>query len=250
MDGFEDKLQVGDVILTCGRGFALGSLPIRIANFFKRGYRDRGWTHAAIYIGNGEVVEAFPGGVVHRNFKESYLNGKFDLLALRRKKIAQQAIDKTVKFCVSAESKKYDFRALIYFALYNFIPQGWHFILDNEFWGKCFNVNDSYFCSELVATGFMEADAYCFENSPYKVMPIDFYNDIWFDTVVRFDRPEDSSFLNSIKNWIFRGLYFIAGFLCPLVLVALAVLIFLGLGAVLIAKAKSSASRQNQDSKQ
>jgi len=231
----EEKLQPGDVVLTCGRGFELGSLPIRTANFFKKGYGERGWTHAALYIGNGQVVEAFPGGIVCRNFKEFYSTDKFDLLALRPKKADAQAIVKVIAFCKAEVSKKYDWRALIYFALYNFLPAGLHFLLDKKFLGDCFNVNDSYFCSELIATGFQKSDSYCFENPPYKVMPIDFYNNIWFDVV---DRQVKQQGFNWLKDGFFFVLYVIAGIVCPLLLVALGVAIFVGLCAFVLAVAK------------
>jgi len=221
----EDKLKRGDVILTSGRGFALGSLPIKIANFFKRGYRDRGWTHAALYIGNGEVVEAFPGGIVKRNFKDSYLNEKFDLLVLRARKIDQSALEKAVAFCVSEESKKYDFRALVYFLLYNVMPHGLHFVLEKDFIGDCFNVNNSYFCSELIATGLKEADGYCFEKDPYKVMPIDFYNSLWFDEVEKAVKPEKLSLWFHVKSAFFRLMYFLAAIIFPFLLFFVAVLV-------------------------
>lgn len=224
----EGKLIQGDVILTCGRGFAGTSVFIKIANFFKRGYRERGWTHAAIYVGNGDVVEAFPKGIVRRSFKDAYLNDKFDLLVLRRKKIEQVALDRAVVYCVSAESKKYDLRALVYFLLYNFMPHGLHFILEKDFIGDCFNINDSYFCSELVATGMKEADAYCFEKEPYKVMPIDFYNGLWFDVIEKAVEPQKVSLWFHIKSGVFRLMYLLAAILFPFLLLLAAILVLIG----------------------
>lgn len=224
----EEKLNRGDVILTSGRGFALGSLPIKIANFFKRGYQERGWTHAALYIGNGEVVEAFPGGIVKRSFKKSYLNDKYDLLVLRPKKADQASLDKAVGFCVSEESKEYDFRALIYFLLYNVMPHGLHFILERDFIGDCFNINNSYFCSELIATGLKEADAYCFEKDPYKVMPIDFYNSLWFDVIEKAVEPQKVSLWFHIKSGFFRLMYLLAAILFPFLLLLAAILVLAG----------------------
>lgn len=221
----EGKLIQGDVILTCGRGFAGASVFIKIANFFKRGYRERGWTHAAIYVGNGDVVEAFPKGIVRRSFRDAYLNDKFNLLVLRRKKIEQAALERAVAYCVSAESKKYDLRALVYFLLYNFMPHGLHFILENDFIGDCFNVNDSYFCSELVATGMKEADAYCFEKDPYKVMPIDFYNDLWFDVVEKAVAPDKKSLWHYLKSGLFRFLYFLSAIVFPFILILAGILV-------------------------
>ena len=221
----ETKLIQGDVILTGGRGFAGTSVFIKIANFFKRGYQKRGWTHAAIYVGNGDVVEAFPKGIVRRGFKDAYLNDKFNLLVLRRKKIEQVALERAVTYCVSAESKKYDLRALVYFLLYNFMPHGLHFILENNFIGDCFNVNDSYFCSELVATGMKEADAYCFEKDPYKVMPIDFYNDLWFDVVEKVVAPDKKSLWHYLKSGLFRFLYFLSAIVFPFILILVGILV-------------------------
>lgn len=223
----EDKLKRGDVILTSGRGFALGSLPIKIANFFKKGYQQRGWTHAAFYIGNGEVIEAFPGGIVRRNFKESYLNGKHDLLVLRSRKASQEALERAVNFCASEESKKYDFRALIYFLMYNIMPHGLHFILEKDFIGDCFNVNDSYFCSELIATGLKNADAYCFEKDPHKVMPIDFYNQLWFDEVEKWVEDPKKSIWFHAKSALFRLMYLVAAVIFPFLMYLIALLVFI-----------------------
>ena len=228
LDLIERKIKSGDVILTCYRGMNWGSLPIKIANFFKRGYRERGWTHAALYVGNNTVVEAFPGGIVRRNFKDSYLNGTYNLLILRHKKANEEDLKQAVAFCVSEESKKYDFRALIYFLLYNFLPQGLHFLLEKDFIGDCFNVNDSYFCSELVSTGFKKADIYCFEKEPYKIMPIDFYNYLWFDIIERIEALENKkSFWYLIKSSIFRTLYLLAAVTFPFILVIVAILVLL-----------------------
>ena len=223
-----EKIMPGDVILTNGRSFELGSLPIKIANFFSRGYKDRGWTHAALYIGDGNVVEAFPGGIVKRNFASSYLNDKYNLFILRRKGASEEAIKKVISFCANDEGKKYDFRALIYFLLYIFLPVGLHFILEKDYVGNCFNVNDSYFCSELVATGFKEAGIYSFEREPYKVMPLDFDNDLWFDVVDKLESPKNENpTWHKLKAFVFRTLYLLAAIIFPFIIIFLGILVLL-----------------------
>ena len=227
-NALEEKLKSGDIILVCARKFSFQAVPIKIANFFKRGYRNRGWTHAALYIGNGEVVEAFSTGIVQRNFKETYLNNGFNLLVLRHKKALEKDLEKVINFCVQEESKKYDFRGLIYFLLSDFVPQGLHFILENDFFGECFKINDSYFCSELISTGFLKADVYCFEREPYKVMPIDFYNHLWFDVVDKFEVPEkQKSVWHKIKVGVFHALYIFSAILFPVILIIVAHLLLI-----------------------
>ena len=221
-----EKIHPGDVVLTSGARFELGFLPIKVANFFKRGYVLRGWTHAALYIGNNEVIEAFPAGIVRRNFEESYLRGSHNLLILRRRKASQDDLNKVVDFCVFAKGKKYDYRALIYFLLYDFLPAGLHFLLEKNYVGNCFNVNDSYFCSELVSAGFQEADIYAFEREPYKVMPIDFYNDFLFNVVHKIELPKkENRFISLLKGTIFRFLYIMTAILFPVIIILFGALI-------------------------
>lgn len=221
----EEKIQPGDVILTRERKFSWGSLPIRIANFFKRGFKERGWTHAAIYVGDGEVVEAFPKGIVRRKLKDSYLNDKYDLLVLRRKKANPDALKQAAKICSSEESKAYDCRALIYFPLYHFLPQSLHFILEKPFIEKCLNVEDAYFCSELAATGLQKTEIYCFESEPHKIMPIDFHNSLWFEIVEKINEVQKPSWWRKIGSFFTLLLYWILAITFPLLLIALGLVI-------------------------
>jgi hypothetical protein len=204
----EEKLKPGDVILTAHKGFKFESALIKIANFFKRGYKERNWTHSALYIGDGQIVEVFPKGAIQRKFRDGYLDNKHNLLVLRHKKASQEQLRKAIDFCVSEESKKYDFRGMFYFVAYDIMPEGLHFILENDFIGSWFKVEDSYFCSELVSSAFLAADAYCFEKEPAKVMPIDFYNHLWFDLVDKYQMPENrESLWYRTKASIFCTLY-------------------------------------------
>ncbi len=227
-DSILDIIKPGDAILTNGREIRWGSLPIKLANFFKRGYKERHWTHAALYIGDGQVIEAFPTGIVKRDLKESYLKGDFQLLILRHKNVSQTNLQKAIDFCKNSVSKKYDARALVYFLLYNLTPPQIHFILEDEFIGKCFNVKDAYFCSELVSMGLLVAGVYCFEREPYKVMPIDFNNKFLFDTVTKVDLSyKENRLIHSIKAAFFWLLYIVTAILFPFIVLVIAALIIL-----------------------
>lgn len=174
------RLQPGDVILTSHLGFS----PIKIGNFCKNGYSKRVWTHAALYIGNGEVVEAFPNGIVRRKLEEAYLaEKKSGLRILRKKHLPPEKAAQIVSFCAQTSGKPYDLRAIIYFPLANLLPPSLSFILTPGYLGHWFNQEDSYFCSELLSEAYEQADAYCFEREPFQVMPVDFDNSLLFDEV-------------------------------------------------------------------
>ena len=181
-----NKLQPGDVILTSHLEFSV----IKIGNFCKNGYGRRVWTHSALYIGNGEIVEAFPKGIVRRKLKEAYLDEKkTGLRILRRKHLPQDAVGRIVSFCTQAPGKPYDLRALIYFPLANLLPPSLSFVLTPGYLGHWFNQPGSYFCSELLSEAFEQADAYCFEREPFQVMPADFDNELLFDEVAVVEIP-------------------------------------------------------------
>jgi hypothetical protein len=214
-----EKIQIGDVVLTNRMGINWGSLPIKIANFFKRGYEERNWTHAAIYIGSGKIIEAFPGGIVKRDLNESYLQGNYNLLVLRHKNTTNEMLNKAIAYCTESKGLPYDFRALVYFLLYNIVPHQAHFLLDNDFMDLRFNVKNAYFCSELVSEGFLRAGIYCFEKAPYKVMPIDFHNDLLFDLVERVNiDSRNNGLLWNIKRALFFIFYLLSIFLFAVIL--------------------------------
>lgn len=185
----QDVLSVlfpGDVILTSRLGFNI----IKIGNFCKSGYRKRVWTHAALYLGDGDIVEAFPGGVVRRKLKDAYLSGeKVGLRILRRKYLTPDTAQHVVNFCAQAKGDPYDKRALIFFPLANLLPPSLSFLLTPGYLGSWLNQKKSYFCSELIGQGFRSVDAYCFEREPFQVMPADFANDLLFDEVATIHIP-------------------------------------------------------------
>lgn len=223
------KIRPGDVILTWGEGIGLFSLPIKMGNYFKKGpkgYKDRGWTHAAVYIGDGEIIEAFPSGIVRRNLKVAYLNGKFGLNILRLKNASEENIKKAIEFYIKEHGSKYDPRGLIYFIFANFIPPQFNFLIEDEYIGKLFNVNDSYFCSELVSEGFKRANIYCFERESYKVMPIEFDNELLFNRIYKCYLPrKENKSIYGIKAFFFNCLYIITAILFPIIIALLLALI-------------------------
>jgi hypothetical protein len=232
-----NKLIPGDVILTNQKGFHFCLQLIKLANFFKLGLGKRHWTHAAIYIGgtNHEIVESLQGvGVRRISLEKAYLDPKtHQLLIVRNKNITAAQLLQVINFCVDAaeKCKKYDLAALAYFLLYNLTPPQIHFLLGDAFLGKLFNLQDAYFCSELICTGLETAGAYCFEREPYKVMPVDFFNPLLFEQVngIIEEQPKGNRFIYSLKAAFLWGVYLIIAFLFPLLVMVFAI----GLGFII-----------------
>lgn len=182
------QLKKGDVILVSTRRFEWKSLPIKVANFFKRGIPNQVWCHAAIYSGEDKVIEAFPSGVEERSFSQSYLaNSNFALLVLRHKGISDDKIDQWVLNCRKEVGKKYDMKALIYFPLLIITPEVLRYILDSAYVEKLFNVSDAFFCSELVSSALLTTNEYTFSEKPSRVMPVDFYNELTYSKVLEIN---------------------------------------------------------------
>lgn len=179
-----DSMQPGDILVTSQKGFRPASLPIRFANFCRRGYVDRIWTHAAVYVGNGEVVEAFPTGIVARSVEDAYFKNDYNYVILRRKTAAcNVGFSKAVGFCRAKVGYKYDNKALAYFALMNIVPPTLRWTIDNPIVDKALNNADAYFCSELAGTALLETNEYCFDRPPQQVMPVDFKNEYCFEII-------------------------------------------------------------------
>lgn len=204
------KIKPGDIILTSARKFELPSAFIRIANFFKRGFNHRFWTHSAIYLGNEEIIEAFPTGVMFNNIRKSYLDRKdYKIKVVRLRNRPPAELQKIADNCrVIGKGEPYDFLALSYFVFSNILPPSLAFLLDDSAAGKSLNKADSYFCSELAATGLLKSNIYCFENEPHQVMPMDFDNELLFEPVAEKDM-EEKGWVQKQPEWLKRLGYFV-----------------------------------------
>jgi hypothetical protein len=181
-----EALKAGDVLLTSERGIVPAGVFIKLANFFSRGMACKDWTHAALYIGNGKVVEAVTDkGVRVADLASTYPAERFEILVLRQPRVDAESLARAVRFSREQVDAgyKYNWWGLAYFLFYNFIPAQVHFILDNEIIDAMFGITDAYFCSELVSDAFKHAGIYCFEREPFKIMPMDFANELLFKRV-------------------------------------------------------------------
>jgi len=223
-----DQLRRGDVILTAQRWADLGGVFIRLGNFFKRGFHERIWCHAAIYVGDGEIVEALPHGVEKNRLDEAYLNRDFNLRVMRYRNATPEQMEAAADFAVSKIGVSYEQKQQLYFVLNYCIAPSLRFALESPFFEKVFQDRGSYFCSELVAAAYQAAGAYPFERSPRKIMPLDFYNPLIFELAgERIRESDDRTHVGVIRNFLSYCVYLAAAFFFFAIDAALAIVLVL-----------------------
>jgi uncharacterized protein YycO len=221
-------LRPGDVVLTARRWTNLGTLLIRVGNFFKRGYRDRIWSHSAVYVGDGKIVEALPGGVVETDLQAGYFHQDRDLRVLRHRRMSAEEGEQVAAYAREAVGHKYDGRQELYFVLNDLFAPSLRFALESRFFDRVFAFRDAYFCSELVANAFYRAGVYPFEREPRKIMPIDCLNPLQFEEVgARLHAREEARPVRIVRNGLTFALYVTASLIGYVLnaLVALVVLV-------------------------
>ena len=172
-----DKLKIGDVILT-GKDSWGHSMPIQASNLLSNGEQNRYWSHATIYSGNGNIIEAQSNGkgVIETPLADHYFEGDFRLLVLRHNHLSEECLENVVDYCREKRDLEcdYDTWGVSFYALCAMVPpalSGW---LEEGVAGKIFNVDHAYFCSELIAEAFEKKAQKLFNRSAWRVKPLDF----------------------------------------------------------------------------
>jgi hypothetical protein len=211
-------LKPGDIILTNEVDSPSWYTPIiKISNFYKVGYGNRGWEHSVLYLGNDRIIEANPEGITESSFSESYLNCYCNFLVLRHRFAKSEDVEKVITVLTNLKGKEYDFGAFIYFIFYSIFPNSLHFLLGRDTDDSCYNVKDAYFCAELIATGLRYANVYCFERAPSKIRPIDFCNELIFEKVALYLEPDkDSKIVYRIKRTLMYVGYIFISIITPI----------------------------------
>jgi uncharacterized protein YycO len=166
----EAAMQAADIIVSTATGAA--SAVIRTGSFSR-------FSHAALYIGGGEVVEAIGEGVVKRSLTDKLLH---DTLAVvyRRKYLSSAQAGLVVQFAKRQVGKPYDFAGVAgasshttggFIARFLFIPIG--VVQDVGALSNMISPDSKFFCSELVLRAFQEADAPVTAGSPQTSAPGD-----------------------------------------------------------------------------
>jgi hypothetical protein len=179
-----DSLRVGDVILTGVNEWGVAA-PIQASNILSSSKKeeDRYWCHTAIYKGNGEIIEAVTEphegsdevGVIVTKLESLFRKGN-RLRVLRHRYLDEASLQRVVDYCQGKAAGKcsYDYWGVSFYALTSLMPpmlSGW---LESEFAARVFNVEDAYFCSELIAEAFTANGHDIFGRHPWRVKPLDF----------------------------------------------------------------------------
>ena len=119
-----ENLRKGDVILT-GKKQKTYSWHIKLSNVLTNGIDSQFWTHAALYVGNGQLIEAQPSGLRKCELKE-YFDENFLVKALRHKYIDDNAAEWEEIVSFSERTKndadyKYGYVGLFFYVLATFI---------------------------------------------------------------------------------------------------------------------------------
>ncbi|MBI3997256.1 MAG: hypothetical protein HY352_06330 [Candidatus Omnitrophica bacterium] len=166
-------LRKGDMVLT-GKQSIRDSWYIQVGNVLTRKLKHRFWTHAALYAGEGKLWEAQPEGVREANIA-FYLENGYYVRAFRHRYIQEvKVLDDLVTWCASKQRDGYDVRGAIFYACSTLVPLGFNFIFDTSWLAKLANVQDKYFCSELIVEAFEENGYPISPFDAWRVKPSDF----------------------------------------------------------------------------
>jgi len=110
-----DRLQAGDMVLTCEPGSKGGDW---IRRYQARGFGafDAQWSHAAVHVRNGTLVEALPRKGVVRAHIGDYV-GRHRLLVRRVRQIGTAADGLAISACLMI-GRRYDPNMLLHFLQY------------------------------------------------------------------------------------------------------------------------------------
>ena len=146
------ELKKGDVILVQGRG------PI---SSIIRYFTGNSYTHSACYIGDWKIIESDWDGV-WENTLDKYIDDVYHVY--RHPTASKEQLNHAVEWMKMRQGAKYDYLGILGIALA---------IMGKKKINKLDNT-DRYWCSELVADGFLHADIPLYVHpKTYRVSPGD-----------------------------------------------------------------------------
>lgn len=136
--GLKD-LRKGDILLNTTKGLTSESIQFFGGSKFN---------HAAVYVGDGMLVEAVGGGVRLLHLKEFLQDDHIvRTMVVRNEYLYDSQLDSIASFAISKVGKPYNFGGLV--------PQ----LLKEKFMNLDQFHRDNYFCSQLVAAAYRAGDA-------------------------------------------------------------------------------------------
>ncbi len=152
-------MKIGDIINTKGKG-VIGRI---ISAFIKSPY-----THTLCYIGEGQCVESYWGGVQLKHFRD-VTKREFDIF--RHKTATETQLLSATRWMLTQIGHGYDYKGLIGIGLA---------IIGKKKINKL-DEKDRYWCSELVADGYNKVGIKCdFNPNTWLTSPADFVRNKYF----------------------------------------------------------------------
>jgi uncharacterized protein YycO len=155
--GYLHKLKPGDILNVSIGGRIAESLPAKaVEEFFRAGTQavQGGYTHSAIYVGNGEVVEAKMGdGVQKRPLKEAMKGLSF---SVHRPTLPSKDRHEAARFAKDQVGKPYDGTALMVSVAGAVVPQWITNLVDKKIVAPP-RGGSAYTCSNLVTAAYHKA---------------------------------------------------------------------------------------------
>lgn len=178
------QLRKGDIILT-GTNKNISSWYIKISNLLTNGMGSKFWTHAALHMGSGKLIEAQPKGLCFNSI-DAYLKKGVLIKVYRHKYISDdRVLDRLIKFCLDQKKKdcKYGTIGLLFYAFASFLPVSMGFIFDNDHVDRICKLDNAYFCSELVAEAYENTGYKISSHDSWRIKPSDFIGNPFFEEV-------------------------------------------------------------------
>jgi uncharacterized protein YycO len=171
----DEQILKGDILLVKGHTPVVGAIIRTVTH--------SDYTHAACYVGAGHIIESNWSGVKMRAIYD-YRNKAYDIH--RHLTATPEEVDTAVEWMKTQTGKKYDYGGLVGI-LWAMFGKG----RDNPFDDK-----DEYWCSELIADGFLRAEVPmdCDEQT-YKYSPADIGRSKFFQVIKRY-KPEKKHFFS------------------------------------------------------
>jgi hypothetical protein len=137
------------------------------------------YSHAAIYAGDGQIIEAIGRGVIVSNLVENY--GDRRMIALRLNVASNSSIQAVseAKKIASSQSSWYDFYGIVRYI----IPM----LLLRKITGKRYDLgycrDDKFWCSEMVQEVYHRSGVELFDDPDFFALPGDFLKSPYLEEV-------------------------------------------------------------------
>jgi len=143
---FLQKLKVGDILVMTS------IKKDKVGKIIKWGTGGN-FTHVAIYVGEGYIIESIWDGVRRVHWSQSGYPGNYHVIALRHHNSEQLELSKVVAFVHSKIGLKYDYPFIIFAGIAFLLSR---IGINARRFRNFFDLKNSFICTELVGDAYFE----------------------------------------------------------------------------------------------